>query len=67
MNGQSLEATTIVMMDEDEDVDEDEDEDEGMFLVYKKIIFIGMLDSKGYNFEASGETLRAFKENNEML
>ena len=33
----------------------------------KNLIFIGMLDSKGYNFDASGGTLRVFKRNKEML
>ena len=33
----------------------------------KKLISIGMLDSKGCSFETSGGTLRVFKENNEML
>ncbi|GFZ11150.1 hypothetical protein Acr_22g0005480 [Actinidia rufa] len=33
----------------------------------KNLISIGMLDSKGCNFDASGGTLRVFKENKEML
>ncbi|GFY82809.1 hypothetical protein Acr_02g0010490 [Actinidia rufa] len=35
--------------------------------VRKKLISIGMLDSKGYNFDASGETLRVSKGNKKML
>ena len=35
--------------------------------LHKKLIFIGMLDSRGCSFEASGGTLRVFKKNKEML
>ncbi|GFZ16205.1 hypothetical protein Acr_25g0006140 [Actinidia rufa] len=36
-------------------------------ILRKNLISIGMLDSKGCNFEASGGTLKVFKGNKEML
>ena len=33
----------------------------------KNLIFLGMLDSKGYSFAASGEILRVSKGNKEMM